>query len=43
MKGLKEFDPRQEPHDLVVLLALIGWITVLVYILNWCLDWVTTI
>lgn len=26
MKGLKEVDPTQEPHDIVVLLAVMGWV-----------------
>lgn len=30
MKGLKEFDPTQQPHDLVVLLAIIGWVSAIV-------------
>jgi len=40
MKGLRGVDPQQEPsHDLVVLLAAIGWIIALAYVLDWCLDW----
>lgn len=32
MKGLKDVDPMQEPNDLVVLLALTGWVMLLVYL-----------
>lgn len=43
MKGLKDIDPMQQPNSLVVLLALIGWVILLVYLIRLGLDWVSSI
>lgn len=40
MKGLKGIDPEQgTPSDLVVLLAIIGWVAFLVGVMSIALDW----
>jgi hypothetical protein len=43
MKGLKDVDPAQQPNDLVVLLAVIGWVILLVYLISLAIDWVSSI
>lgn len=43
MKGLKDVDPMQQPNSLVVLLALIGWVIMMVYLIRLGLDWISSI
>ena len=43
MKGLKGFDPTDNPNDLVVLVAIIGWGILFVFLIDAALDWLTTL
>ena len=39
MKGLKGIDPEQEaPSDLVVLIAIVGWVAFLVGVMSIAID-----
>lgn len=42
MNGLKGFDPENEPNDLVVFIAMLGWIFFLVGVIDVVLEWLTT-
>lgn len=43
MKGLRDVDPTQVPHDLVVLIAVIGWVGLFAYLVNLLIDWLSSI
>jgi hypothetical protein len=41
--GLRGVDPRHEPNDLTIFLALIGWAVLLVYLIDLLVDWVCSL
>jgi hypothetical protein len=41
--GLNGVDPRREPNDLTIFLALIGWTVLLVYLIDLLVDWVCSL
>jgi hypothetical protein len=43
MKGLRDVDPTQVPNDLVVLIAVIGWVGLFAYLVTLLIDWLSSI
>jgi hypothetical protein len=43
MKGLRDVDPMQVPHDVVILIAAMGWVGLFAYLVSLLVDWLSSI